>query len=178
MLDFGVQLNNTEYLMELEKAPLWKYVSKVAQEARHHSRDLASPLCLLPYLVRDWASKYGQDHFGNSSIYARLLAEIKVKAPPELKADLEASPLVEPQQPIKQLIVETKPELSPKKYFLHLFRVRMSHTARRGLRKEPQVIAILHRARLRLCGNQPGVVGPGARPLGQPVASQRPDGDR
>jgi hypothetical protein len=90
MLDFGVQLNNTEYLMELEKAPLWKYICRMAQEGKHHSRDLTAPMALLPYLVKEWSRKYKQDHFGNSSIYTRLLAEVVGKAPAELKADLEA----------------------------------------------------------------------------------------
>lgn len=89
MLDFSIGLNNTQYLTDLEKSPLWRKLCEIALNKNTFKKEPLSFESLLIHFVAEWSKKLEYDHFGRPSIFTKLLRQIKDAAPEEIKKSLE-----------------------------------------------------------------------------------------
>ena len=89
MLDFSIGLNNTLYLSDLEKSPLWRKVIEIALDKNNYTKDPFSFEMLLIFFILDWSKTMNYDHFGRPSIFTKLIRQVKENAHLDLKANLE-----------------------------------------------------------------------------------------
>ena len=136
MLDFGIKVNNAQFLADLEKSPLWKKVAEVCLDSKTHSKPPTSIERTLLYYVCDWAGAQPSDPSGRPSFFSKLLKQVLDKAPPHLKAELEspgeaAAPKgpaqglpSDPQHPAPiRVVVAANKSQQPADYYSSLFRV-------------------------------------------------------
>lgn len=89
MLDFSINLNNTQYLTDLEKSQLWKKISEISLDKKSYESEALSFEHLLLHFVAEWSRTLDYDHFGRPSIFTKLMQKISEKAPESLINELK-----------------------------------------------------------------------------------------
>ncbi len=131
MLDFGIKVDNLQFLADLEKSSLWKKISEICLDSRTYSKPPTSLERVLLYYVCDWAESLPDDTLGRPSFFVKLLKQVLAKAPPNLKAELESQEATQPAEAhrpvVTKVVVAANKNQQPTNYYASLFKVRATH---------------------------------------------------
>ena len=155
MLDYGIRINNTSFMTELEKSFLWRKVTEICTDSKSYSGPSNSIEKVLIYFLNDWAGSYQSDHFSRTSIFTKLMTKVKELAPEKFKEELNSvvstptppPTFIMPQpvssEPAKQVLVTARKDDSPRAYYTSLFKVIKINIEYIGDRVQPEALLII-----------------------------------